>query len=298
MTETGIHSGPAAIDHLVLPVASLAIARERWAQLGFTVAAEARHPFGTANACIFFTDDTYLEPLAVASREECEAAAIAGNVFVARDQAFRFRRGAEGLSGFVIKSGDAEADHRRFVEQGFSAGAPLAFERPVKMPDGSEMVARFRLAFAADLRSPDFFMFAAERVNPLPADRGALTTHANGATGLAAVVLGEDNPSDFQYFIESVLKCREAEADSFGLSIRAANARIDVLTGDGLALRYGIADRPAERGLRGRAIVLKVAALAETDRFLTARGLPFESRTGRLVVPPAPGQGVAIAFEE
>ncbi|WP_234851909.1 VOC family protein, partial [Sinorhizobium meliloti] len=80
------------LDHLVLPVADLARTRQRLAALGFTVADEARHPFGTANACVFFSDDTYLEPLAVASREECEAAALEGNAFVARDQAFRFRQ--------------------------------------------------------------------------------------------------------------------------------------------------------------------------------------------------------------
>jgi hypothetical protein len=29
------------------------------------VAADARHPFGTENACVFFADGTYLEPLAL-----------------------------------------------------------------------------------------------------------------------------------------------------------------------------------------------------------------------------------------
>ncbi len=84
---------PRALDHLVLPVIDLVTARQRLSRLGFTVAADARHPFGTENACVFFRDDTYLEPLAVGSREDCLAAVRAGNVFVARDQAFRFRRG-------------------------------------------------------------------------------------------------------------------------------------------------------------------------------------------------------------
>ncbi len=60
---------PRAIDHLVLPIVDLDTSRERLGRLGFTVAADARHPFGTENACVFFSDDTYLEPLAVGSRK-------------------------------------------------------------------------------------------------------------------------------------------------------------------------------------------------------------------------------------
>jgi hypothetical protein len=95
---------PRPLDHLVLPVEDLETTRARHAALGFTVAADARHPFGTENACVFFADGSYLEPLAVASREECEQAARDGNVFVARDQAHRFRLGDTGFSAVVVGS--------------------------------------------------------------------------------------------------------------------------------------------------------------------------------------------------
>jgi len=64
---------PRNVDHLVLPVSDLGTSRERMTALGFTVAPEAVHPFGTENACVFFADGTYLEPLAIAQREDCEA---------------------------------------------------------------------------------------------------------------------------------------------------------------------------------------------------------------------------------
>src|SRR6478735_9325969 len=107
---------PRLLDHLVLPVIDLTTARGRYEQLGFTVAADALHPFGTENACVFLADKTYLEPLAVASREDCEAAALVGNVFIARDQAYRFRRGQDGFSAIVLSTNDAAGDHQRFVE--------------------------------------------------------------------------------------------------------------------------------------------------------------------------------------
>ncbi|THV25237.1 VOC family protein [Peteryoungia ipomoeae] len=290
-------SAPRALDHLVLPVTDLATSRRRYEQLGFSVAAEARHPFGTANACIFFSDDTYLEPLAVASREDCLEATRAGNVFAARDQAFRFRHG-EGLSALVVKSAEAAADNLRYIEEGLSAGPVLEFSREFHFPDGRAAEGRFRLAFAADLRSPDFFGFACERVNPIPQDRGALLVHANGATSLARTVLVEENPSDFQYFLEMVLGQREIAAHSFGLTIETANAAVDVLTPEGFVAHYGQSLPVSGRGLLGAAIVIAVADLGVTHRCLTANGVEHERMGARLVVAPDKGQGVAFAFEE
>jgi catechol 2,3-dioxygenase-like lactoylglutathione lyase family enzyme len=290
---------PRLLDHLVLPVIDLATARHRYEQLGFTVAADARHPFGTENACVFFADKTYLEPLGIAQREECEASALAGNVFTARDQAYRFRRGQDGFSAIVLSSDDAAADHARFREKGISAGDMLEFSRPMKLPDGSEAIGSFRLSFAADLRAPDFFFFSCQRVKSLPSDRAALETHANGVTGLVEVVLSEPNPTDFQYILQEVVDEREVSAHSFGMDIETRNGvKISVLNPAGMS---GFFDRKTtghSRGLRGRAVVFKVADLAVTEQLLTANAVAFIRKDNRLIVPEAPGQGVIFAFGE
>ncbi|MBR0555642.1 VOC family protein [Ciceribacter sp. L1K23] len=285
------------IDHLVLPVISIEAARARHAALGFTVAADARHPFGTENACVFLADGTYLEPLGIASREECEAAARAGNVFVARDQAFRFRCG-EGLSGIAITSDDAASDDARYREAGLSAGAILEFSRPVRMPDGRDATASFRLTFAADLRAPDFFLFNCQRINPLPADRGSLTTHENGVSGIRSVVVVEENPSDFQYIFEAAFDSREIGANSFGIDLVAGGTKVEVMTPEGARAYFGLEAQSAERGLRGRAVVFACHDLGVTERRLVANGVAFSRQGGRLSVPPAPGQGVTYIFEE
>jgi catechol 2,3-dioxygenase-like lactoylglutathione lyase family enzyme len=290
---------PRLLDHLVLPVIDLATARDRYVKLGFTVAADALHPFGTENACIFFSDKTYLEPLGIAKREECEAAALTGNVFVARDQAYRFRRGQDGFSAIVVSTDDANTDHARFREKGISAGDMLEFSRSMKLPDGSEAVGSFRLSFAADLRSPDFFFFSCQRVMPLPADRSALETHANGVLGMSEVVLSEPNPTDFQYILQEAVDEREVSAHSFGMDIETRNGvKISVLNQAGMA---GFFDRKTpghSRGLRGRAVVFKVADLAATEHLLAANAVSFIRKDNRLIVPEAPGQGVIFAFGE
>ncbi|MCF3641097.1 VOC family protein [Rhizobium sp. TRM95111] len=289
---------PRPIDHLVLPVSDLALARERLTQLGFTVAADARHPFGTENCCVFLSDGSYLEPLGIANREDCEAAAREGNPFVARDQAFRFRRGPEGFSAVAMATDDAWGDDERYTTAGLSGGEVLEFSRDMRLPDGSSATGSFRLVFAADLRAPDFFFFASERVVALPSDRRALESHGNGVTGLAEVVLFEQNPTDFQYLVQEAAFERAVEAHSFGMSVETPRGRISVLNAAGLAGFHGIAPPEGDRGLKGVAVVLRTVDSGRCRRLLAANGVIYRERDDRLVVPPAPGQGVHFIFGE
>ncbi|MCO6408355.1 VOC family protein [Hoeflea alexandrii] len=289
---------PRPLDHLVLPVEDLDTARARHSALGFTVAADARHPFGTENACVFFADGTYLEPLGIAQREDCEEAARSGNVFVARDQAYRFRRSDNGFSALVVGSKDAGADHDRFVELGMSGGDMLTFSRPMKLPDGSEVTPSFKLSFAADLRAPDLFGFAVERINVPAADRSALTAHPNGVVGISEVILSEPNPTDFQYFIQELACNREVDANSFGMSVELEGATITVFNKAGLETHLGIVDPSRERGLLGRALVYRVSDLQALSALLLKNEVPVRQVAGRLIVDPAPGQGACYCFEE
>ncbi|MHC1549013.1 VOC family protein [Phyllobacterium sp. K27] len=288
---------PHPVDHLVLPTADLEIARMRLEQLGFTVAPVGVHPFGTENICVFLGDNSFLEFLAIGQREICEAEARKGNVFVARDQAYRFRNGQEGFSALVMGSEDAKADHQSFAEAGISAGNILDFSRPFILPDGKEDRAGFRLAFAADLRAPDVFFFTCERVNTPKVDRSALQHHANGAAVLREVVLSEINPTDFQYPLQDVINQRDVNAHSFGMDIAAANANVTVLTPSGLQAFMGIEASTTERGLRLQAFVLGVRDLAAVESLLISNNIPIEKRGSRLIVHKAQGQGAAIAFE-
>ncbi|RUM05732.1 VOC family protein [Rhizobium chutanense] len=289
---------PHPLDHVVLPVVNIDLARERLGKLGFTVAADARHPFGTENACVFFADRTYLEPLGVASVAESEASARRGNVFTARNQAFRFRCGEEGLSAIAFGTSDAGRDHRSFVGRGSSAGDVLQFSRPMKMPDGSETMADFKLAFTTDLRAPDFFFFSVERINPLPADRGALETHANGVTGIAEIALCAPDASAFAAFVGLAAAQSAVEKTGFGVNVAASNVKISLMTPEGLEAYFEIAVSSADRGLRGRAILFNVADLAVTEAHLTANGVTYTRKNNRILVKPAPGQGTLFAFEE
>ncbi|MCQ1852944.1 VOC family protein [Neorhizobium galegae] len=285
------------IDHLVLPVAGLTAARSRLTELGFTVAPDAFHPFGTANACVFFSDGTYLEPLALANRRHAGVAAKRGNVFTARDLAFRKTSNRQGFSALVVATRDAMADHARFKMRGVSAGDVLEFSRGMILADGSETQASFRLAFAGDDRAPEFFLFSCQRINPWPADRGELERHANTVTGLSEIILSAPTPADFAPLVEQVLLTKAAP-EAAPLQLAAANARIRILQDRELEAEFALQPTPGAEGLRGRAVIFKTADLAVTEITLAANDVAFVRREGRVLVSAAPGQGVLFGFEE
>ncbi|WOC14839.1 VOC family protein [Pseudochrobactrum sp. MP213Fo] len=302
---TGTIKSARKIDHLVLPVAGLDASQERLHTLGFTTAPQGNHPFGTSNICFYLSDGSFLEMLGIGDRELYEQSAGRGNVFTARDLAWRFRNAAlnqgEGISALVLASDDALADDAYYRANGISGGDVLNFSRPFKTPEGAEDEASFRLAFAADLRAPDVFFFACQRVHVPEVDRTSLQNHPNSVLSIKEIVFSEENPSDFQYLLQTVLEQRDVNAHSFGLDICAGNTNISVLTPTGLQAFYGVEVpeyQPRERGLRLEAVSFKVRSLELLTEYLTTKNVPYTIRNQRVVVQPQRGQGGIFAFEE
>jgi hypothetical protein len=285
-----------AIDHCVLPVADLGTARKRLASLGFVVAPEGAHPFGTANCCVYLADGTFLEPLAQADGRAEREAARQGNMFTARDLAYRYRRGEEGFSALVFGTDDAAADHTMFVEAGFSGGGVLDFSRGFTDASGKTDKASFRLAFAGDWRAPDCFFFTCQRVRVPEVDRSALQAHGNGATGIKGIVLAAPHARDFIDFIATAANAGPVGEGSDATQVEAANAVIELLDGKAVERRFGVCP-PADPGLRLHAIRFGVKDLEATETLLRDAGIKYDRRDGGLIVHPAPGQGAIFVFE-
>ncbi len=273
------------LDHLVLPVADLATARERLAALGFTVAPEGVHPFGTANCCVYLAGGTFLEPLAVADPQQAAAAIEASNAFVARDHDHRHRAGSDGFSALAFGTADAAADDRRYRAAGLSAGPMLEFSRPFRDAGGRTAAAAFRLAFAAHPASPSSYFFAVEKVDVPAVDRAALERHPNGVSRLAGVVLSAAEPARLGAFFEAVAGATATEAAAGGWSFETPSGRVEI--------RHGT---PPE-ALRLEAVRFAVADAGALEALFKRRAIAYEWRDDALHVAPAAGQGALFVFE-
>jgi len=274
-----------ALDHLVLPTASLDAARERLTRMGFTVAPEGVHPFGTANACVYFPGGSFLEALALRDAAAAAEAISHGNVFVARDHVFRAMRGEEGLSAVVLASEDADRDHAMFAAADISGGDLLAFSRQSADAAGRAGTASFRLAFAADVETADAFLFTCQRVDVPSIDRSSLETHANGVTGIREIIVDAKAAS----FLRVAERATGGTGEEVPAKVELSNA----------LLRLATRDDPAPVGETGStlaAIVFCVDDLAQAAAALRTGGIVHSAEASGLVVPPAPGQGAIFIF--
>ncbi len=257
--------------------------------LGFTVGPVGQHAFGTENTCVYFSEGSYLEPLAIGDRDAVRTAQFAGNMFVRRDYGYRFRHGDNGFSMLVLSSDDAEIDRERFHRAGYRTGELLTVERPGVLA---------KSAFAVDERSPDATLFAVERVKGLDKFADKLTKHANGALGLRKAVLCEPAPHDFQVYLMDISGQREEHTDAEGFVLPLANGSVAVTTPAGLADKYGVTVDHPMRGLRIMVAQFAVGNLAKCAALLSNHGVPHQDRDGLIVVPDACGRGTNFAFAE
>ena len=285
------------IDHLVLPVERLDVARTRYEKMGFTVQNDRRHRFGTANCCIMFGNRTYLEPLAVSSREAFEKAILDGNLFVRRADGFRFRHG-EGFAMLALKTSDATADQAAFSELGYGRGEALGFERDAELPDGSTQKIGVRISHAIDHRAPDCMVFTCEHLNEDALWTSDNIVHENRSIGVGQVILAEPNPADFQYYLEETTGQRNIRASSTGIEADTGGGRISIMTPFALRAIYGVNVDDAERGLRLRGFTVQVEKLELLAELFDNNSVTYRRTGGSVVVDPASGQGAFIVFEE
>lgn len=259
--------------------------------LGFTVAPDARHPFGTGNCCVFFENLTYLEPIAILDRSAADMAAAEGVTFVKRLKRFSERQG-EGLAMLALASEDAEADRARFQTLGRDGGPVYRFSRPATLADGSERAIGVVTAFP-DLPQPlDATLFACQHVAKDVLFQPSRLQHANGARGVSALVAVAEDPRSFASLLSDICETETEETEA-GLTIPLAGARILLQRSEQFSALYGIPAPSPRRGLLFAAFELDVLDL---QRVAGYAGREAKHEGGRVIVPPAPGLGAALVF--
>jgi len=194
-----------AIDHVVLAVRDLARIAATYEALGFTLTPRAAHEdrMGTSNRLAQFQAKNFIELLEVDRPEK-----LAPHDFATEPAFFSFgdhnRRAVarrDGLSMLVFAGDDARADIARFKAADVPTFAPFDFERSGRLPDGTEVTLAFSLAFVQSPEMPDVAFFVCENRAPNAFWKPEYQSHANSATGIAAVYLASSAPERDAAFV-------------------------------------------------------------------------------------------------
>lgn len=274
-----------SIDHLVMPFETLAAARDWFERLGFVVAPDAVHPFGTGNTCVFLADGRFIEPLSVVDRAAYETARDAGHLFVERDAALRDLAERPAISALAFRSDDALADRAQLLEEEAGDEGLVEFERAMRLPDGSTTQLSFRLAFAAihSADAPSFF--TCEARHQRKPDRSALTRHPNGAVGIAGVTLSAPDPQHFRDYLSAVADSPVDERGDGSLAIALDDGRLDLLAGGTTPLSIA-------------SLTVTVADLAFAESFWQSRDIAYSKHGDGVAIACPNGRGIIRFIED
>jgi catechol 2,3-dioxygenase-like lactoylglutathione lyase family enzyme len=174
------------LDHVVLMVRDLDEGARRWTELGFTVSPRGLHTavMGTANHTIMLRHD-YIELIGVVAETERN---LPGRQFLAR-------RG-EGMERAAFTGTDADDGVAELTERGFAALGPYDFGRPVDLPDGRKVEARFRtFVWPVEERPGGLRIFACQHLTRDHVWIPELTRHANTAYRIDRVEMLSPDPA-------------------------------------------------------------------------------------------------------
>ena len=285
---------PRGLDHIVHAVRDLDAAAELYRRLGFTVGARNRHSWGTHNHIVQLPG-FFVELLTVAEPDKLGTDGFSALFGTFNRRSSRSRKGCRMLHPRERRRGCGRGGVPR--RQKSASPTRMSFEREGKRPDGSAVKVGFSLAFARDGKAPQIGFAVCQQHFPENFWNPAFQQHANGASGIAGVVLVADNPSDHHIFLSAFSGVRDLSATSSG--VIASTPRGDIKVMDPAAFRnhFGIEPPDISDGARLAAIRFRVADRAAQAAALNRGGVPFSLPTGSIVVAPETAMGATLVFE-
>jgi catechol 2,3-dioxygenase-like lactoylglutathione lyase family enzyme len=282
------------LDHLVIGVRDLDRAGALYERLGFQVGRRNMHPWGTENRIVQF-DGAFLELLAIGEGKQMPPHKPGHFSFGAFMDASIKRR--QGIAMCVLESRDAQADLAAFHDTGVSSFETFFFERKGVKPDGSSMRVAFTLAFARDDMAPECGFFTCQQHEPQNFWNAAAQKHPNGVTGLAAVLMVAENPSDHHIFLSSFTGERSLKSNSMGITASLPRGRFDILTPQAASAMLGAPALLKVAKPRFVGLAVTVRDMSNLRAKLQANGVRHHEIAGRVIVPASSALGTAIAFE-
>lgn len=178
------------IDHVILAVPNLDEAMLGYEMAGFTANFGGVHASGTThNALVVFADGTYLELMALTGQplDPHNSAADYSHLV----------RGRQGVAGFALGTHNLSQLVEDLRGRGVRVNDPVSGSR--LRTDGLRLA--WRIANLQEHESPFFLEDVTDRKLRVP-DSAVITTHANGASGIAGLRLAASEPDKVAAFYQ------------------------------------------------------------------------------------------------
>jgi catechol 2,3-dioxygenase-like lactoylglutathione lyase family enzyme len=275
-----VQGDSAILDHVVVNVQTrLDAAVAAYANLGFSLTERGHHTLGTSNHLALFQHD-YVELLGVEAGRPSPAWDIVANPV--------------GIQGLAFKTHDAAALYRRLTKERLPAQSPEEFSRPVTLPDGT-FDARFKVVGVNPSPLDGVHVFFCQHLTPQLVWRREWQNHANGATGIAHLVLAVSDPARTAVAFARLLGVGAPRPIAGGgVEIEAGGVSLRFLAPDAVRQSLALQALP-KSGVIGMG--LRTGSLQAAADALALGGIrPATASADRIAVAGADAMGVALEF--
>jgi hypothetical protein len=273
------------IDHVVVVVRDIEVARGAYTALGFQVQPRGFHArLGTANHLMIFGDN-YFELIGI----------VEPNPFNAERRAWLEKNGG-GLANAALRTDGADIAHVAWTAAGLQPDPVLDFDRAVEVA-GKEERAAFRTVRLGTLRARLLGFFACEHRTPQFVYRPEWARHANGVTALAGATVIADDPATDEAYVRKVFGDQAVRPEDGGLVVDSGGTAIRYMTRDRFAVLYpGIA--PGRTDDHPALLSFRVPDVARTQAVLRDGAVGHVAATDRVLVPASAACGVCLEFRK
>ncbi len=283
-----------SIDHVVYAIRDLKAGHEFFQQLGFTLTDLAVHPFGTGNHLAMF-ERSFIELLGVLDKEvilQRKKKSFSFSTFN-----LEFLEQQEGISALVISTEDADADYKRFLEDGLEAYPPFRFARKATLRDGREVEVAFSIAFVLPEDSSRMAFFVCQHHYPEYSWLQGNPNHSNTATGIYNIDIVCENPSNLLPFFMSLLNGTTIEKTEGCIFVKTAKESISLCTASYISNRYNIEITKVAAPFIA-AMTIKVLSLDKLKNSFQKTNTAFKEMDGQLIIAAKDAFGVLLIFED
>ena len=186
------------LDHVLIGVRDLDLARADFARLGFDTCPRGRHiGWGTANHCVMLPDD-YVELLGI----------VDPNLFTNHLDHFLEKEG-EGLLGLALATSDPDATLRAWRTAGFESAEIRPLKRLLDSPEGVVEVS-FCNVMLDNAETAGLRIFACHHETPELMRRPSWLRHPSTARHVSGLTLLTDDPVAVSRTLEPLLAAGSA----------------------------------------------------------------------------------------
>jgi hypothetical protein len=285
---------PRGIDHIVHAARDLDAAATLYRQLGFTVGARNRHPWGTHNHIVQLPG-FFIELLTVAEPDKLGTDGFS-TLFGAFNRDFLSHN--EGLSLLILESHDAVADAAAFANAGIAQSDAMRFDREASRPDGTKVKVGFSLAFVDTDRAPMIRFATCQQHFPENFWNPAFQQHANGAQSVTGIAIVTGKPVEYRSLVSTFTGVSDLRSSANVVVARTPRGEVAVMDPVSFRGAFGSGAPPVNAGGRLAAVRLAVGDLQVTEDLLGKSNIAFTCSGKQLVIGAAAAMGATIAFEQ